>query len=159
MRREGYELAVSRPQVVTREMDGEKQEPYELLTIDVEDEHQGAIMEEIGLRRGDLLDMVPDGHGRVRLEYRIPARGLIGFQGEFLTMTRGTGLMSHVFDDWGPVRPDMPGRRNGVLISAEDGAAVAYADQTEADHRQLLAALASGRLPSDPGTTGDVFRS
>jgi len=127
MRREGYELAVSRPQVVTREMDGEKQEPYELLTIDVEDEHQGAIMEEIGLRRGDLLDMVPDGHGRVRLEYRIPARGLIGFQGEFLTMTRGTGLMSHVFDDWGPVRPDMPGRRNGVLISAEDGAAVAYA--------------------------------
>jgi GTP-binding protein len=127
MRREGYELAVSRPQVVTREMDGEKQEPYELLTIDVEEEHQGAIMEEIGLRRGDMLDMVPDGHGRVRLEYRIPARGLIGFQGEFLTMTRGTGLMSHVFDDWGPIRPDMPGRRNGVLISAEDGAAVAYA--------------------------------
>ncbi len=127
MRREGYELAVSRPQVVTREMDGEKQEPYELLTIDVEEDHQGAIMEEIGLRRGDMLDMVPDGHGRVRLEYRIPARGLIGFQGEFLTMTRGTGLMSHVFDDWGPIRPDMPGRRNGVLISAEDGAAVAYA--------------------------------
>jgi GTP-binding protein len=127
MRREGYELAVSRPQVVTREMDGEKQEPYELLTIDVEEEHQGAIMEEIGLRRGDMLDMVPDGHGRVRLEYRIPARGLIGFQGEFLTMTRGTGLMSHVFDDWGPIRPDMPGRRNGVLISSEDGPAVAYA--------------------------------
>jgi len=127
MRREGYELAVSRPQVVTREMDGEKQEPYELLTIDVEEEHQGAIMEEIGLRRGDMLDMVPDGHGRVRLEYRIPARGLIGFQGEFMTMTRGTGLMSHVFDDWGPIRPDMPGRRNGVLISAEDGPAVAYA--------------------------------
>jgi GTP-binding protein len=127
MRREGYELAVSRPQVVTRELDGEKQEPYELLTIDVEESNQGAIMEEIGLRRGDLLDMVPDGHGRVRLEYRIPARGLIGFQGEFLTMTRGTGLMSHVFDDWGPIRPDMPGRRNGVLISAEQGDAVAYA--------------------------------
>ena len=127
MRREGYELAVSRPQVVTRELDGEKQEPYELLTIDVEENNQGAIMEEIGLRRGDLLDMVPDGHGRVRLEYRIPARGLIGFQGEFLTMTRGTGLMSHVFDDWGPIRPDMPGRRNGVLISAEQGDAVAYA--------------------------------
>jgi GTP-binding protein len=127
MRREGYELAVSRPQVVTRELDGEKQEPYELLTIDVEESNQGAIMEEIGLRRGDLLDMVPDGHGRVRLEYRIPARGLIGFQGEFMTMTRGTGLMSHVFDDWGPIRPDMPGRRNGVLISAEQGDAVAYA--------------------------------
>jgi GTP-binding protein len=127
MRREGFELAVSRPRVVTREMDGEKQEPYELLTIDLEEEHQGAIMEEIGRRRGDLLDMVPDGQGRVRLEYRIPARGLIGFQGEFMTMTRGTGIMSHVFDDWGPVRPDMPERRNGVLISAEDGAAVAYA--------------------------------
>jgi GTP-binding protein len=127
MRREGFELAVSRPRVVTREMDGEKQEPYELLTIDVEEAHQGAIMEEIGRRRGDLLDMVPDGQGRVRLEYRIPARGLIGFQGDFMTMTRGTGIMSHVFDDWGPVRPDMPERRNGVLISAEDGAAVAYA--------------------------------
>jgi GTP-binding protein len=126
MRREGFELAVSRPRVVTREMDGEKQEPYELLTIDVEETHQGAIMEEIGRRRGDLLDMVPDGQGRVRLEYRIPARGLIGFQGDFMTMTRGTGIMSHVFDDWGPVRPDMPERRNGVLISAEDGAAVAY---------------------------------
>lgn len=127
MRREGYELAVSRPQVVTREMDGERQEPYELLTVDVEEAHQGAVMEEIGLRRGELLDMVPDGQGRVRLEYRIPARGLIGFQGEFLTLTRGTGLMSHIFDDWGPLRPDMPGRRNGVLISAEDGNAVAYA--------------------------------
>ncbi|NCS65483.1 MAG: translational GTPase TypA [Hydrogenophilales bacterium CG03_land_8_20_14_0_80_62_28] len=127
MRREGYELAVSRPQVVTRERDGERQEPYELLTIDVEETNQGAVMEEIGLRRGDLLDMVPDGHGRVRLEYRIPARGLIGFQGEFMTMTRGTGLISHVFDDWGPARPDMPGRRNGVLISAEGGEAVAYA--------------------------------
>ena len=127
MRREGFELAVSRPQVVTRELDGEKQEPYELLTIDVDESNQGAIMEEIGIRRGDLLDMVPDGHGRVRLEYRIPARGLIGFQGEFMTMTRGTGIMSHVFDDWGPIRPDMPERRNGVLISAEDGEAVAYA--------------------------------
>ncbi len=127
MRREGYELAVSRPQVVTRELDGDKQEPYELLTVDVEEVHQGAVMEELGRRRGDLLDMVPDGHGRVRLEYRIPARGLIGFQGEFLTLTRGTGLVSHVFDDWGPIRPDMPGRRNGVLISAENGTAVAYA--------------------------------
>ena len=127
MRREGYELAVSRPQVVIREIDGERQEPYELLTVDVEETHQGAVMEELGRRRGELLDMVPDGQGRVRLEYRIPARGLIGFQGEFLSLTRGTGLMSHIFDDWGPLRPDMPGRRNGVLISAEDGNAVAYA--------------------------------
>ncbi len=127
MRREGFEMAVSRPQVVTRERDGERQEPYELLTIDVEETNQGAVMEEIGLRRGDLLDMMPDGHGRVRLEYRIPARGLIGFQGEFMTMTRGTGLISHVFDDWGSASPDMPGRRNGVLISAESGEAVAYA--------------------------------
>ncbi len=127
MRREGYELAVSRPRVVIREVDGERQEPYELLTVDMEEAHQGAVMEELGVRLGELLDMVPDGRGRVRLEYRIPARGLIGFQGEFLALTRGTGLMSHVFDDWGPIRPDIPGRRNGVLISAEDGQAVAYA--------------------------------
>jgi GTP-binding protein len=92
----------------------------------VEEEHQGAIMEEIGRRRGDLLDMVPDGQGRVRLEYRIPARGLIGFQNEFLNLTRGTGLMSHVFDEYAPMKPDMPGRRNGVLISGDDGEAVTY---------------------------------
>jgi len=127
MRREGYELAVSRPRVVFREVDGEKQEPYEALTVDVEDGHQGAIMEELGRRRGDLQNMESDGKGRVRLEYRIPARGLIGFQGEFLTLTRGTGLISHVFDDYGPVAGDMAERRNGVLISAEQGDAVAYA--------------------------------
>jgi GTP-binding protein len=128
MRREGYELAVSRPRVVFKEVDGVKCEPYEMLTVDVEDTHQGAIMEELGRRKGDLLDMSPDGKGRVRLEYRIPARGLIGFQGDFLTMTRGTGLISHVFDQYAPVREGgLAERHNGVLISQDDGDAVAYA--------------------------------
>ena len=127
MRREGYELAVSRPRVVTRDVDGVRHEPYELLTVDVEESHQGAIMEALGTRRGELQDMAPDGRGRVRLDYRIPARGLIGFQGEFLRLTRGTGLMSHVFDDFAPMKEDVPARRSGVLISAEAGTAVAYA--------------------------------
>jgi GTP-binding protein len=127
MRREGYELAVGRPRVVMKEEGGVRSEPYELLTVDVEDTHQGAVMEELGRRRGDLTDMSADGKGRTRLEYRIPARGLIGFQGEFLTLTRGTGLASHIFDDYGPVKGDMEERRNGVLISQDDGAAVAYA--------------------------------
>ena len=127
MRREGYELAVSRPRVVLKEVNGEKQEPYEMLTVDVEEQTQGAVMEALGGRRGELQDMQPDGRGRVRLDYRIPARGLIGFQSEFLTMTRGTGIMSHVFDDYGPLKPDIAERRNGVLISAEQGEAVAYA--------------------------------
>ena len=127
MRREGYELAVSRPRVVFREVNGERLEPYEMLTVDVEEDHQGGVMEELGRRRGELQDMAPDGKGRVRLEYRIPARGLIGFQGEFLTLTRGTGLASHVFDDYGPMAGAMAERRNGVLISQDDGAAVAYA--------------------------------
>jgi GTP-binding protein len=127
MRREGYELAVGRPRVVMRTVNGAKEEPYELLTVDVEDTHQGAVMEELGRRRGDLQDMQADGKGRTRLEYRIPARGLIGFQGEFLNITRGTGLASHIFDDYGPVKGDMEERRNGVLISQDDGEAVAYA--------------------------------
>ncbi len=127
MRREGYELAVGRPRVVFKEIDGVKSEPYEMLTVDVEDTHQGGVMEELGRRRGELQDMQPDGKGRVRLEYRIPARGLIGFQGEFLTLTRGTGLASHVFDDYGPMAGSMGERRNGVLISQNDGEAVAYA--------------------------------
>ncbi len=127
MRREGFELAVSKPRVVFREINGEKCEPYEMLTVDVEEINQGAIMEELGRRRGDLQDMQSDGKGRVRLEYRIPARSLIGFQGDFMTMTRGSGLISHVFDDYGPVKPDMPGRHNGVLISQDNGEAVAYA--------------------------------
>ena len=127
MRREGYELAVGKPRVVYREIDGQKCEPYENLTVDVPDENQGAVMEELGRRRGELTNMESDGNGRTRLEYHIPARGLIGFQGEFMTMTRGVGLMSHVFDDYGPVKPDMPGRHNGVLVSQEQGEAVAYA--------------------------------
>jgi GTP-binding protein len=128
MRREGYELAVSRPRVVFKEENGVRLEPYELLTVDLEDGHQGGVMEELGRRKGDLLDMQPDGRGRTRLEYRIPARGLIGFQSEFLTLTRGTGLMSHIFDDYAPMREGGVGeRRNGVLISQDDGGAVAYA--------------------------------
>lgn len=128
MRREGYELAVSRPRVVFKEIDGVKHEPMELLTIDLEDEHQGAVMEELGRRKGELLNMESDGRGRTRLEYRIPARGLIGFTGDFLSMTRGTGLMSHIFDDYAPVREGSIGeRRNGVLISQDNGDAVAYA--------------------------------
>jgi GTP-binding protein len=128
MRREGYELAVSRPRVVFKEENGVRLEPYELLTVDVEDGHQGAVMEELGRRKGDLQDMQPDGRGRTRLEYRIPARGLIGFQSEFLTLTRGTGLASHIFDEYAPMREGGVGeRRNGVLISQDDGGAVAYA--------------------------------
>jgi GTP-binding protein len=127
MRREGYELAVSRPRVLFKEINGEKCEPYELLTVDIENDNQGAVMEELGRRRGELLNMESDGKGRVRLEYRIPARGLIGFQGEFLTATRGTGMASHIFDDYGPMAGVMAERRNGVLISQDDGAAVAYA--------------------------------
>jgi GTP-binding protein len=127
MRREGYEMAVSRPRVLIKEIDGVKCEPYEMLAVDVEEVHQGAVMEALGARRGDLQDMQSDGKGRVRLDYRIPARGLIGFQQEFLTMTRGTGVQSHVFDDYAPMKPEITERRNGVLVSAEDGAAVAYA--------------------------------
>ncbi|MBA5605204.1 translational GTPase TypA [Duganella sp. FT3S] len=130
MRREGFELAVSRPRVVFKMVNGVREEPYEMLSVDVEEANQGGVMEELGRRRGDLQNMESDGKGRVRLEYRIPARGLIGFQGEFMTLTRGTGLMSHVFDAYAPVdtsKGEMAGRRNGVLISQDDGAAVAYA--------------------------------
>jgi GTP-binding protein len=127
MRREGYELAVGRPRVINRVVDGATCEPYEALTVDVEETHQGAVMEALGTRRGDLTDMQPDGRGRVRIDYRIPARGLIGFQNEFMNLTRGTGIMTHVFDEYGPVKGEIPGRRNGVLVSQEIGAAVAFA--------------------------------
>src|SRR5436853_1191894 len=127
MRREGYELAVSRPRVVYREIGGMRCEPYELLTVDVEDATQGAVMETLGRRRGDLVDLQPDGKGRVPLDYRIPARGLIGFQGAFMTLTRGTGIMSHVFDDYAPAKPELETHRNGVPVSQDDGVAVAYA--------------------------------
>jgi GTP-binding protein len=126
MRREGYELAVSRPQVLTKMVGGEVHEPYEALTVDIEDTHQGAVMEALGMRRADLTDMAMDGNGRVRLEYRVPARGLIGFQGEFMTMTRGTGLISHIFDGFAPMKGEIEDRHNGVLVSNENGEAVAY---------------------------------
>jgi GTP-binding protein len=127
MRREGYELAVSRPKPRLLVENGERREPYESLTMDLEDTHQGAVMELLGRRRGELQNMEPDGKGRVRLDYRVPARGLIGFHNEFLNLTRGTGIMSHVFDDYGPWAGDIEDRRNGVLVSQDDGEAVAYA--------------------------------
>ena len=127
MRREGYELAVSRPRVVQKDIGGVTCEPYETLSVDVDEQHQGGVMEALGVRRGELVDMASDARGRARLDYRIPARGLIGFQGEFMNLTRGTGLMSHVFDEFAPVKGDIPERRNGVLVSQEDGDAVAYA--------------------------------
>jgi len=128
MRREGFELAVGRPRVVNKTIKGVLCEPYEMLTVDVEEDTQGGVMESLGQRKGDLQDMVPDGRGRVRIEYRIPARGLIGFQGEFMNLTRGNGLMSHVFDEYAPCKDgSVAERRNGVLISQDNGEAVAYA--------------------------------
>jgi GTP-binding protein len=127
MRREGYEVAVGKPRVVVKEVGGVRMEPWEQLTVDVETDSQGKIMEELGRRGGELQDMVPDGKGRVRLDYNIPSRGLIGFQMEFMTLTRGTGIKSHVFDTYAPVKGELPARRNGVLISSEQGDAVAFA--------------------------------
>ena len=128
MRREGYELGVSRPEVIIREINGEPCEPYEQLTVDVEEQYQGVVMEKLGERRGELQDMQPDGKGRVRLDYRIPSRGLIGFQTEFLTATSGTGLLYHVFEHYGPVKKGAIGSRiNGVLIANGPGKALAYA--------------------------------
>ena len=132
MRREGYEVAVGKPQVLKRVVDGVVTEPFEAVTIDIDEGHQGSVMSEMGIRRGELVDMVIEGdptgrgQGRVRLEYRIPARGLIGFQGDFMTMTRGTGLISHIFDGYDVVKGEIPERHNGVLISNENGEAVAY---------------------------------
>jgi GTP-binding protein len=126
MRREGYELAVSKPRVVFHEVDGERHEPIELVTADVEDQHQGAVMQALGERKAELVNMEPDGMGRVRLEYRIPARGLIGFQNEFLNLTRGTGLISNIFDGYEAFKGEIAGRKNGVLISQDDGEAVTY---------------------------------
>ncbi|WP_298186191.1 translational GTPase TypA [Acidiferrobacter sp.] len=143
MRREGYELAVSRPQVITKIVNGEVHEPYEALTLDVEQAHQGVLIERLGNRRGDLLAMEPDTSGRIRLEYVIPSRGLIGFQTEFLSLTSGTGLMHHVFDHYGPVKKgDTGGRVNGVLISNGAGKSVAYA---------LFSLQERGRLFIGPG--------
>ena len=128
MRREGFELGVSRPEVIQREVDGEIHEPYEMVVIDVEEQHQGSIMEEMGLRRGDLKNMEPDGKGRVKLEYLIPSRGLIGFRGEFLTLTSGGGIMTSIFDHYGPVKVgEVATRTNGVLVSMVKGKTLAYA--------------------------------
>jgi len=128
MRREGFELAVGRPQVILREIDGVVCEPFEDLTIDVETQHQGTVMERLGERKGDLTNMEPDGNGRVKLEFNIPARGLIGFRTEFLTATTGTGLMNSTFDSYKPQKPgDIGQRSNGSLISMNQGKAVAYA--------------------------------
>ena len=125
---EGFELAVSRPEVIFREIDGEICEPYEQVTIDIEEQHQGALMETLGERKGELEDMVPDGKGRVRLDYMMPSRGLIGFQTDFMTMTSGTGLMYHVFDHYGPAQQGgFASRKNGVLISNGKGKALGYA--------------------------------
>ncbi len=127
MRREGFEMGVSRPEVIIREVDGVKEEPYEMITADVEEQHQGSIMEKLGERGADLKDMVPDGQGRVRLDFIIPARGLIGFRTEFMTATQGTGLIYSVFDHYGPVKAGEYGQRmNGVLISNGKGKAVAF---------------------------------
>jgi GTP-binding protein len=127
MRREGYELAVSRPEVIQKEVNGELQEPFELLVIDVEDQHQGAVMEELGLRRAEMTNMEPDGKGRVRMSFIVPSRGVIGFRGQFLTLTSGSGIMTSVFDHYGPVKAGpMAGRQNGVLVSMVKGKTLAY---------------------------------
>ena len=139
MRREGFELAVSRPKVIIREIDGRKQEPFEQVTLDVEEQHQGDTMKALGERKGDLRDMMPDGKGRVRLDYVIPSRGLIGFRTEFMTMTSGTGLLYSTFSHYDDVRPgEIGGRQNGVLISNGQGKAVAYALYSLQDRGKLF---------------------
>jgi GTP-binding protein len=147
MRREGYELAVSRPEVVVKTIDGQQMEPYEQLVVDIEQIHQGAVMEKLGLRKADLKDMVNDAQGRVRLEYVIPSRGLIGFQTEFMTATSGTGLIYHVFDHYGPIKKGaISARQNGVMISTDTGKVVGYA---------LFNLQERGRLFLSPGD--DVY--
>lgn len=143
MRREGFELAVSRPEVIFREVDGEVCEPFEQLTVDVEETHQGTIMEALGIRKGELKDMMPDGKGRVRLDYIIPSRGLIGFQTEFMTSTSGTGLIYHVFDHYGPAtHGGIAPRKNGVMISNGQGKVLGFA---------LFNLQERGRLFAKPG--------
>ena len=147
MRREGFELAVSRPEVVVREVDGVKEEPYEHVVVDIEEQHQGPIMEEMGLRRAELKDMVPDGKGRVRLDFIMPARGLIGFRSQFLTLTSGSGILTSIFDHYGEVKGGEVGQRNnGVLVSMVQGKVLAYA---------LFALQERGRLFIDPNI--DVY--
>jgi GTP-binding protein len=139
MRREGFELAVSRPEVIVQEIDGQMMEPYEILIVDCDDQHQGAVIEELGNRRADMQDMMPDGKGRVRLAFLIPTRGLIGFRTQFLSLTSGSGMMNHVFEKYGPMKAgDISGRRNGVLVSMVKGKALAYALFTLQDRGRLF---------------------
>jgi GTP-binding protein len=139
MRREGFEMGVSRPEVIIKEIDGVKCEPFEMVTIEVEEEHQGSIMEKLGDRKGDLTNMVPDGKGRIRLEYMMPSRGLIGFQTEFMTATSGSGLLYHVFDHYGPMRAgDVGNRMRGVMISMVAGKAVTYSLHPLQERGELL---------------------
>ena len=139
MRREGFELGVSRPEVIQKEVDGQMHEPFEQLVIDCEEQHQGAVMEELGLRRADLENMVPDGKGRVRLEFIVPARGLIGFRSMFLTMTSGSGIMTHIFDHYGPVKNAETLRRsNGVLVSMVKGKTLGYSLFTLQDRGRMF---------------------
>ncbi|UVE18217.1 translational GTPase TypA [Pseudomonas sp. LS44] len=139
MRREGFEMAVGRPEVVIKEVDGEKQEPYENVIIDVEEQHQGSLMEQMGLRKGDLTNMVPDGKGRIRLEYTIPARGLIGFRNAFLTMTSGSGILTSTFSHYGSIKSGEVGhRQNGVLVSMATGKALTYSLETLQDRGKLF---------------------
>ena len=139
MRREGFELSVGRPEVVQREIDGIIEEPFESVVIDCEEQHQGSVMEALGKRKGDLKNMVPDGKGRVRLDYIIPARGLIGFRSEFLTMTSGAGILTSVFDHYGQVKiGELESRNNGVLISNVKGKTLAYALYNLQDRGRLM---------------------
>ncbi|MCQ4272181.1 MULTISPECIES: translational GTPase TypA [Pseudomonas] len=139
MRREGFELAVGRPEVVIKEVNGEKQEPYENVIIDIEEQHQGPIMEQMGLRKADLTNMVPDGKGRIRLEYTVPARGLIGFRNAFLTMTSGSGVLTSTFSHYGPIKVgDVGHRLNGVLVSMATGKALTYSLETLQDRGKLF---------------------
>ena len=139
MRREGFEMAIGKPEVVQKEIDGELQEPYEQVVIDIEEQHQGSIMEEMGNRRAEMTNMVPDGKGRVRLEFIAPARGLIGFRGLFLTLTSGSGILTNVFDHYGPIQASLGAtRHNGVLVSMVAGKALAYALFTLQDRGRLF---------------------
>ena len=144
MRREGFELAVSRPEVIMKDIDGVLSEPYEVVMIDCDEVHQGAVIEEIGLRRGEMQDLLPDGKGRVRLTFMVPTRGLIGFRTQFLSLTSGTGIINHVFDHYGPAKEgDVAARKNGVLISMTGGKVLAYA---------LFTLQERGRLFIEPNT-------
>jgi len=147
MRREGFEMGISRPEVVQREVNGEIEEPFEAVVVDVEEQHQGSIMEEFGNRKGELTNMVPDGKGRVRMEFIMPSRGLIGFRNQFMTLTSGSGILTSIFDHWGPVKQgEVTSRINGVLVSMVQGKALGYA---------LFALQERGRLFIDPNI--DVY--